>query len=75
MSDAEISHFCSQADFDVSAIFGDADNQNVRKFALDPKVFLEGGKVAALQKHIERCKAEGKRMLLFSQVSRRCCFY
>jgi len=26
--------------------------------------------VAALQKHIERCKAEGKRMLLFSQVSR-----
>jgi len=42
----------------------------VRKFALDPKVFLEGGKVEALQKHIERCKAEGKRMLLFSQVSR-----
>jgi SWI/SNF-related matrix-associated actin-dependent regulator 1 of chromatin subfamily A len=36
---------------------------------LDEKVFLEGGKVAALAKLIERCKAENKRMLLFSQVS------
>lgn len=43
--------------------------QNLRKFALDPSVYLEGGKVAALQAHIERCKKEGKRMLLFSQVS------
>jgi SWI/SNF-related matrix-associated actin-dependent regulator 1 of chromatin subfamily A len=43
--------------------------QSLRKHALDPKTYLEGGKVAALQKHIERCKAEGKRVLLFSQVS------
>lgn len=34
-------------------------------------MFLEGGKVAALAKLVERCKAEGKRMLLFSQVGRR----
>ncbi|OCF30483.1 hypothetical protein I316_07865 [Kwoniella heveanensis BCC8398] len=41
--------------------------QELRKYALDPVQFLEGGKVTALRKHIERCKAEGKRMLLFSQ--------
>ena len=58
MSDAEISHFCKESDYD-----------SLRKHALDPKVFLEGGKVKALQEQIERCKAEGKRMLLFSQVS------
>lgn len=42
--------------------------QQIRKFALDEKVFLEGGKVAALERLIQRCKAEDKRMLLFSQV-------
>ncbi|WVR03919.1 hypothetical protein IAU60_000918 [Kwoniella sp. DSM 27419] len=56
MSDYEISNFCSSSIED-----------ELRKYALDPKVFLEGGKILALQKHIERCKAEGKRILLFSQ--------
>ena len=42
--------------------------QELRRFALKPQVFLEGGKVAALRRHIERCQKEGKRMLLFSQV-------
>lgn len=45
--------------------------QELRKYALSTDAFLEGGKVAALQKHIERCKKQGKRMLLFSQVSQR----
>lgn len=58
MSDAELHHFCEESDFD-----------NLRKFALSPDAFLEGGKVKALQKHIIRCQKEGKRMLLFSQVS------
>lgn len=30
---------------------------------------MEGGKVAALERLITRCKKEDKRMLLFSQVS------
>ena len=42
--------------------------KELRRFALKPQVFLEGGKVAALRRHIERCQKEGKRMLLFSQV-------
>ncbi|WVF67108.1 hypothetical protein IAT40_001853 [Kwoniella sp. CBS 6097] len=56
MSDYEISNFCSSSIED-----------ELRKYALDPVQFLEGGKITALKKHIERCKAEGKRMLLFSQ--------
>nr|XP_019012216.1 uncharacterized protein I206_03060 [Kwoniella pini CBS 10737]OCF50997.1 hypothetical protein I206_03060 [Kwoniella pini CBS 10737] len=39
----------------------------LRKYALDPELFLEGGKIAALRKIIEKSKAEGKRILLFSQ--------
>lgn len=74
MSDAEISHFCRSSDYDVSAAWRDwnvdPDPQEIRKFALPPKTYLEGGKVQALQRHIERCKKEGKRLLLFSQVSR-----
>ncbi|XAO26964.1 hypothetical protein I312_105805 [Cryptococcus bacillisporus CA1280] len=56
MSDYEISNFCTSS-----------VEEELHKFALDPEVFLEGGKVMAMVKHIERCKAEGKRMLLFSQ--------
>ncbi|WVQ78767.1 hypothetical protein IAT38_000858 [Cryptococcus sp. DSM 104549] len=56
MSDYEISRFCTESVED-----------ELRKYALDPEVFLEGGKITALIKHIDRCKAEGKRMLLFSQ--------
>ncbi|WWC87733.1 uncharacterized protein L201_002625 [Kwoniella dendrophila CBS 6074] len=56
MSDYEISNFCSSSVED-----------ELRKYALDPELFLEGGKIAALQKIIEKCKKEGKRMLLFSQ--------
>ncbi|ORX36499.1 SNF2 family N-terminal domain-domain-containing protein [Kockovaella imperatae] len=56
MSDAEIHHFCEESEYD-----------SIKKFALSRDVFLEGGKVIALKKHIDRCKAEGKRMLLFSQ--------
>ncbi|WVW79997.1 hypothetical protein I302_101970 [Kwoniella bestiolae CBS 10118] len=56
MSDYEISNFCSSSIED-----------ELRKYALDPELFLEGGKIAALQKIIEKCKKEGKRMLLFSQ--------
>ncbi|EIW68885.1 hypothetical protein TREMEDRAFT_31047, partial [Tremella mesenterica DSM 1558] len=43
------------------------DLEELQRFALKTEVFLDGGKVAALQKHVERCKKEGKRMLLFSQ--------
>lgn len=56
MSDAEISHFCTESEYD-----------NVQKFALDPEVYLEGGKIAALREIIAKCQKEGKRMLLFSQ--------
>ncbi|AFR99038.2 hypothetical protein C343_07023 [Cryptococcus neoformans C23] len=56
MSDYEISNFCTSS-----------VEEELHKYALDPEVFLEGGKVMAMVKHIERCKAEGKRMLLFSQ--------
>ncbi|WRT65569.1 uncharacterized protein IL334_002514 [Kwoniella shivajii] len=56
MSDYEISNFCSSSIED-----------ELRKYALDPELFLEGGKITALRNHIERCKKEGKRMLLFSQ--------
>lgn len=56
MSDAEIHHFVSE-------------HEELSHFALEPKVFLECGKVAALKEHIESCKAEGKRMLLFSQFT------
>ncbi|OCF58061.1 hypothetical protein L486_04089 [Kwoniella mangroviensis CBS 10435] len=56
MSDYEISNFCSSSIED-----------ELRKYALEPELFLEGGKIAALQKIIEKCKKEGKRMLLFSQ--------
>ena len=56
MSDAELHRFCITSEFD-----------ELQKFALKPEAFLEGGKVEALRRHIERCKAEGKRMLLFSQ--------
>jgi SWI/SNF-related matrix-associated actin-dependent regulator 1 of chromatin subfamily A len=56
MSDAEIHNFVKEHD-------------DLAKFALDPAVFLEGGKMQALVSHIERCKAEGKRMLLFSQFT------
>ena len=58
MSDAEISHFCAESDYD-----------ELRKYALEPGTYLEGGKVAALARIIERSKKEGKRILLFSQVS------
>ncbi|WWC60156.1 uncharacterized protein I303_102720 [Kwoniella dejecticola CBS 10117] len=56
MSDYEISHFCSSSIED-----------ELRKYALDPELFLEGGKIAALRKIIEKSKSEGKRILLFSQ--------
>lgn len=56
MSDAEIHGFVSE-------------HEELAKFALDKKVFLECGKVRALVAHLDRCKAEGKRMLLFSQFT------
>ncbi|RXK41229.1 hypothetical protein M231_01379 [Tremella mesenterica] len=56
MSDAELHHFCTSSEY-----------EELQRFALKTEVFLDGGKVAALQKHVERCKKEGKRMLLFSQ--------
>ncbi|WVQ73693.1 hypothetical protein IAR50_003273 [Cryptococcus sp. DSM 104548] len=56
MSDFEISNFCSSSVED-----------ELRKYALDPEVFLEGGKITALIEIINRCKADGKRILLFSQ--------
>ncbi|GMK59087.1 hypothetical protein CspeluHIS016_0701020 [Cutaneotrichosporon spelunceum] len=56
MSDAEIHHFVK-------------DHPDLSKFALDPSAFLEGGKMKALVALIERCKAEGTRMLLFSQFT------
>ncbi|ORY29510.1 SNF2 family N-terminal domain-domain-containing protein [Naematelia encephala] len=56
MSDAEIHHFCEEAEYD-----------EINKFALDHKAFLEGGKVRALERHVKRCQKEGKRILLFSQ--------
>lgn len=56
MSDAEIHHFVTQHD-------------ELAHFALEPKAFLECGKVSALEAHIKTCKAEGKRMLLFSQFT------
>lgn len=58
MSDAEIHRFCQNAEY-----------PEIQKFALEPQAFLEGGKVMALKKIVERCLKEGKRMLLFSQVS------
>lgn len=56
MSDAEIHNFVSEHD-------------ELEQFALEPEEFLEGGKMLALKEHIERCKKEGKRMLLFSQFT------
>lgn len=56
MSDAEIHAFVSGTD-------------ELAKFALDESVFLECGKVKALVALLDRCKAEGKRMLLFSQFT------
>lgn len=56
MSDAEIHNFVKE-------------HEDLAKFALDPAVFLECGKVQALVAHLERCKADGKRMLLFSQFT------
>ncbi|ODN80668.1 hypothetical protein L202_02845 [Cryptococcus amylolentus CBS 6039] len=56
MSDFEISNFCSSS-----------EEAELRKYALDPKVFLEGGKITALVDIINRCKSDGKRILLFSQ--------
>lgn len=56
MSDAEIHAFVSE-------------HEELEQFALDPENFLEGGKMQALQAHMARCKAEGKRMLLFSQFT------
>lgn len=56
MSDAEIHHFVKGTD-------------ELAKFALDESVFLECGKVKALVALLDRCKAEGKRMLLFSQFT------
>jgi SWI/SNF-related matrix-associated actin-dependent regulator 1 of chromatin subfamily A len=56
MSDAEISHFCTESEYD-----------NVRKFALAPEAYLEGGKVKAMLDIIAECQKNGKRMLLFSQ--------
>ncbi|WVO18027.1 hypothetical protein L204_105725 [Cryptococcus depauperatus] len=56
MSDFEISNFCSSS-----------EEVELHKHALNPDVFLEGGKVSALIRLVERCKAENKRMLLFSQ--------
>lgn len=58
MSDAEIHFFCTSE-----------DDSGIQSFALDTALFLESGKVLALQRHIERCNAEGKRMLLFSQFT------
>ncbi|BEJ12769.1 hypothetical protein CspHIS471_0212290 [Cutaneotrichosporon sp. HIS471] len=56
MSDAEIHHFVK-------------DHPDLSKFALDPSAFLEGGKMKALVALIDRCKADGTRMLLFSQFT------
>ncbi|TXT10931.1 hypothetical protein VHUM_01682 [Vanrija humicola] len=56
MSDAEIHAFVSE-------------HEELQKFALDAEAFLEGGKMKALQQLITRCKAEGKRILLFSQFT------
>ena len=75
MSDAEIHHFCKTSGYNVRMLVDNQvaanDSQEIRKFALKPQAFLEGGKVVALRRHIERCQAEGKRMLLFSQARRR----
>ncbi|KAL1410352.1 DNA-dependent ATPase fun30 [Vanrija albida] len=56
MSDAEIHSYVT-------------DNEELEKFGLDAEAFLEGGKMKALQSLIVRCKAEGKRILLFSQFT------
>lgn len=83
MSDYEISNFCTSSVEEVSwickkqtrTIADLASPKELHKYALDPEVFLEGGKVMAMVKHIERCKAEGKRMLLFSQASHQHLFF
>ncbi|EJT46430.1 chromosome organization and biogenesis -related protein [Trichosporon asahii var. asahii CBS 2479] len=56
MTDAEIHNFVKE-------------HEELAHFALDEKEFLEGGKMAALLRIIERCEAEGKRLLLFSQFT------
>ncbi|KAK8861446.1 hypothetical protein IAR55_002265 [Kwoniella newhampshirensis] len=56
MSDYEISNFCSTSIED-----------ELRKYALNPTAFLEGGKIAALQKIIQDSQKNDKRILLFSQ--------
>ncbi|WWD16642.1 hypothetical protein CI109_101072 [Kwoniella shandongensis] len=56
MSDYEISNFCSTSIED-----------ELRKHALEPTAFLEGGKIVALQNIIESSKKDDKRILLFSQ--------
>ena len=58
MSDAELHHFCDTSEYPA-----------IKKMRLKDEEFLEGGKVAALREHIGKCQKEGKRMLLFSQVS------
>lgn len=56
MTDAEIHNFVKE-------------HEELAHFALDEKEFLEGGKMAALLRIIDRCEAEGKRLLLFSQFT------
>lgn len=56
MTDAEIHSFVKE-------------HPELAHFALDEKEFLEGGKMAALLRIINRCEAEGKRLLLFSQFT------
>ena len=56
MTDAELDYYCRE-------------KKSCNKFALDPKMILEGGKMEALQRLLPEMKARGDRVLIFSQVS------
>lgn len=56
MTDAEIHHFCQRY-------------KSVRKYALDEERHTEAGKVTVLLRLLEQYTNEGRRVLVFSQVS------
>lgn len=56
MTDAELHHFCKRY-------------KSVRKFALDEEKFLDAGKVTVLMKLLDEYTSDGRRVLIFSQVS------
>jgi SWI/SNF-related matrix-associated actin-dependent regulator of chromatin subfamily A containing DEAD/H box 1 len=60
MTDAEIHHFCQRY-------------KSVRKYALDEERHTEAGKVTVLLRLLEQYTNEGRRVLVFSQVSRHPC--